>query len=122
MFEVATRRHFDAAHCLRGYQGKCERLHGHRFEVEAVVRAEELDATGIALDFTLLKRLLGAICDELDHRNLNELPPFQQENASSEGLARYIYRRLAPQIPEPARLLSVTVWESPESWARYSEP
>lgn len=121
MFEVAARMHFDAAHCLRGYAGKCERLHGHRFEVEAVVAAETLDSTGIALDFTLLKRLLGAVCDELDHVYLNELPPFQQENASSEGLARYIYGRLAPDIPEPARLRSVTVWESPECWARYSE-
>lgn len=121
MFEIGARLHFDAAHCLRGYQGKCERLHGHRFEVEAVVAAEEVDATGIALDFVILKRLLGAICDRMDHTYLNELPPFREENASSELIARYIYRTLAAEIPAPAQLRSVTVWESPECWARYSE-
>lgn len=121
MFEIGARLHFDAAHCLRGYQGKCERLHGHRFEVEAVAAAAELDATGLALDFTILKRLLKAVIDELDHAFLNELPPFQQENASSEVIARYIYQRLAPELPAPARLQSVTGWESPGCWARYSE-
>lgn len=122
MFEIGARLHFDAAHCLRGYQGKCERLHGHRFEVEAVVRAESLDSIGIALDFTVLKRLLKAVVDELDHAFLNDLPPFQTQNASSEGIARYIYQRIAPDVPPPARLHSVTVWESPDCWARYSEP
>lgn len=121
MFEIGTRMHFDAAHCLRGYEGKCERLHGHRFHVEAVVAAETLGPVGIAFDFVHLKRLLGAICEELDHSYLNDLPAFREENASSETLARYIYRRLAPSLPKPVHLRSVTVWESPECWARYSE-
>jgi len=121
MFEVGARLHFDAAHCLRGYQGKCERLHGHRFSVEAIVAAEEVDETGIALDFADLKRLLGAVCNELDHTYLNELPPFREQNATSEGIAQYVYRRLASSIREPASLRSVTVWESPDCWARYSE-
>jgi 6-pyruvoyltetrahydropterin/6-carboxytetrahydropterin synthase len=99
--------HFDAAHCLRGYNGKCERLHGHRFEVEAVVTAEKLNATGIAFDFVDLKRLLKAVCDELDHNHLNDLPAFAEMNPSSEGLACYIYRRIAAEVKEPARLQSV---------------
>ena len=86
-----------------------------------MVRAEGLDATGIALISPLLKRLLGAICDELDHRNLNELPPFQQENASSEGPRALHLPPARSQIPEPARLLSVTVW-GPEIMGTITEP
>ncbi|MBI3944640.1 MAG: 6-carboxytetrahydropterin synthase QueD [Armatimonadetes bacterium] len=121
MFEVAARMHFDAAHRLRGYAGKCERLHGHRFQVEAVIAAEELGPDGLAFDFVALKRLLGRIVGELDHSYLNDLPPFREENASSENIARFIYRCLAPDLPAPVRLSAVTVWESPECWARYTE-
>ncbi|HEX3000155.1 MAG TPA: 6-carboxytetrahydropterin synthase, partial [Armatimonadota bacterium] len=45
MFEIGACLHFDAAHFLRDYPGKCEHLHGHRFQVEAVVAAETLDNT-----------------------------------------------------------------------------
>ncbi len=31
------RFHFDAAHQLPNYSGKCANLHGHRWEVEVVV-------------------------------------------------------------------------------------
>ncbi|MDH7568173.1 MAG: 6-carboxytetrahydropterin synthase QueD [Armatimonadota bacterium] len=121
MFEIGARVHFDAAHCLRGYAGKCERLHGHRFEVEAVVAADKLDSVGLAFDFADLKRLLRELCEELDHTNLNELPAFQEQNTSSENLARYCYQRLASGLPSHVRLRWVTVWESPQCWARYSE-
>lgn len=121
MFEVAARMHFDAAHQLRGYAGKCERLHGHRFQVEAVVAAAELQPSGLAFDFVVLKQLLGRIISELDHAYLNELPAFQEVNTSSEQIARHIYRRLAPELPPSVRLQSVTVWESPDCWARYTE-
>jgi 6-pyruvoyltetrahydropterin/6-carboxytetrahydropterin synthase len=33
MYQISVEQHFDAAHFLRGYQGKCEALHGHRFRV-----------------------------------------------------------------------------------------
>jgi len=39
MYQVSVKQHFDAAHFLRGYQGKCERVHGHRFEVAVAVDA-----------------------------------------------------------------------------------
>ena len=121
MFEIGARKHFDAAHCLHGYPGKCERLHGHRFQVEAVVAAEELDRSGIAFDFAALKRLLSVVCEEFDHTYLNELSEFAEQSPSSEVIARCVFRRLAPAVPARMRLASVTVWESPECWARYTE-
>ncbi len=57
MYEVSVRHHFDAAHALRGYGGKCENLHGHRFEVVVMVQAQGLNEIGIAYDFVELKSI-----------------------------------------------------------------
>ncbi len=120
MYRVCVKRHFDAAHALRGYQGKCEALHGHRFSVVACVECSELDEIGLALDYGVLKRALDGVLSRLDHRNLCELAPFDTLNPSSEHLARYIYRELA-RVLMPYKLLQVQVYESPDAWVVYQE-
>jgi 6-pyruvoyltetrahydropterin/6-carboxytetrahydropterin synthase len=119
MYYVSVRRHFDAAHGLRGYNGKCEKFHGHRFEVVARVAASQLDRLGMAYDFRALKKDLEPIIDRLDHTNLNETPPFDEINPSSENIARFIYDELKKSLK--VRLESVEVWESPDAWATYEE-
>ena len=59
MYQISVEKHFDAAHFLRGYQGKCEALHGHRFRVVVRVESSLLDDIGMAYDFAELKRHLG---------------------------------------------------------------
>jgi 6-pyruvoyltetrahydropterin/6-carboxytetrahydropterin synthase len=119
MYQVRVKRHFDAAHALRGYEGKCESMHGHRYEVVACLEADRLDKTGLAYDFTALKRALDVIMERLDHKCLNDIPPFDEMNPSSENIARVIYEELAGSI-EGAELRSVEVWESPDAWVTYS--
>ena len=119
MYRVCVRRHFDAAHALRGYGGKCENLHGHRWEVVVCIESQDLDEVGMAFDFTVLKRELGAVLARFDHHNLNEAPPFDNINPSSENIARVIYRELAQRLPQ-AGLKCVEAWESPDAWATYS--
>jgi 6-pyruvoyltetrahydropterin/6-carboxytetrahydropterin synthase len=121
MYRISVKLHFDAAHFLRGYDGKCEALHGHRFMVAARVTATKLDDTGLAYDFTLLKKHLGEILDDFDHACLNDVPPFDEINPSSENIAETVFARLAAKLPDaPVRLAEVEVWESPESSATYS--
>ncbi len=120
MYRVNVRRHFDAAHALRGYQGKCENLHGHRWQIVAAVESENLDECGMAFDFTVLKRELDAILDRFDHHNLNETPPFDHLNPSSEHIARVIFQELKQRVPGiPVKY--VEAWESPDAWATYYE-
>ena len=72
---------FSSSHQLRHYEGKCENMHGHNFEVEVDVVGESLDPKlGILMDFKELKRLLKTVTDELDHRHLNELQAFAEHN------------------------------------------
>jgi len=114
---------FCAAHCLRGYEGPCENLHGHNFGVEVVVEGERLDPkVEYLMDFKALRGRLKVILADLDHKHLNDLPPFALENPSSENLARYIYRRLQAALAgEVVRLVSVAVLEKEASKATYME-
>jgi 6-pyruvoyltetrahydropterin/6-carboxytetrahydropterin synthase len=120
MYEIAVEIDFDAAHSLRGYQGKCETLHGHRFKVVANVRGTKLDKIGLAYDFTLLKKHLGEIIAKFDHTNLNEVPPFDRINPSSENIAAAVYDELKKKLTgAPVSLASIEVWESPQSRVIY---
>lgn len=123
MFVVTVQAHYDSAHYLRNYKGKCERMHGHRYTVEVALAAEELDRAGIAFDFVDVKRELRAIAEYLDHENLNELPPFDVLEPSAEEQARWIYQELKRKLPEKmsAGVLYVKVWETPTQWAMYTE-
>jgi len=122
MYLLNVRAHYDSAHFLVDYKGKCERMHGHRYEVEAALAFEELGRGGMAMDFTDAKGHLRSIADELDHQNLNELPAFAGVETSAENQARYIYDTLKERLGEHGeRLLYVRVWETPNQWAQYSE-
>ncbi len=121
MYRVSVRKHFDAAHYLRNYKGKCEQLHGHRFEVVVALETQELDEIGLAFDFSELKKCLQEILERFDHVCMNDIPPFDEINPSSENLASTIYRELRPWFEgKPVSIASVEVWESPESCATYT--
>jgi len=121
MYQVSVEQHFDAAHFLRGYQGKCESLHGHRFRVVTRITAPQVDDIGMAYDFTVLKQHLGDILSRFDHTCLNEVPPFDKINPSSENIAATIYDELKPKLAgAPVSVSSVEVWESPQSGIAYS--
>lgn len=120
MYEIAVESHFDAAHFLREYRGKCEALHGHRFRVVARINADKLDDAGMAYDFTELKKHLNDILEKFDHTCLNEVPPFDEINPSSEHLAAIIYRELREKLSgAPVSVACIEVWESPQSCATY---
>ena len=122
MYILNVKSHYDSAHFLRDYHGKCERLHGHRYVVEAGLAFEELGAGGMAYDFSEAKRRLGEITGELDHQNLNDLPPFEGRETSAENQARYIFEQLRERLGEEGEhVLYVRVWETPNQWAQYSE-
>ena len=114
---------FSSSHQLRHYEGKCENMHGHNFSVEVDVVGERLDPKlGLLMDFKELKRQLKIVTDELDHKHLNNLPAFAEQNPSSELLAQYVFRRMRDLLSDyPVRLAQVMVSEKDSSRAYYSE-
>ncbi len=114
---------FSSSHQLRHYEGKCENMHGHNFSVEVDVVGDRLDPKlGLLMDFKELKRQLKIVTDELDHKHLNNLPTFAEQNPSSELLAQYVFRRMRDLLADhPVRLNQVMVSEKDSSRAYYSE-
>ena len=122
MFDVVVEQEISAAHQLKGYQGKCENLHGHNWKVRLEVTVRELDEIGLAIDFVELKAMLKEMLDEYDHKMLNDLPEFSGMNPTSENLARLLYAKCREKIKaRKIQIKDVTVWESPRSFIRYYE-
>lgn len=123
LWRLTVRSEFSAGHALRHYQGKCENTHGHNFAVELVVQGQKLhEKTELLVDFKVLKTALKTVTDGLDHRILNESPPFDTINPSSENLSRHIWQQLEPQVQTlGVQLYSVTVSEKSAQSATYME-
>ncbi len=122
MYELIVEASFSAAHNLRGYEGACENLHGHNWRVEAVVASDRLDGLGMALDFKKLKSALKGVLDRLDHKYINEVPPFDKENPTAENISRFIYIELSKAAKGlGVKVARVRVWESDNASAVYCE-
>ena len=123
MYELKVISQFAAAHQLRGFEGRCEKLHGHNWKIEAYVTAEELGKDGLVIDFRLIREAVDKVLDELDHKFLNELKPFETLNPSSEIIARHIFETLSRELnSECVKVSKVTAWESDSASASYMEP
>ena len=120
MYELKIITQFAAAHRLENFNGKCEALHGHNWKVEVFLVGEQLDEAGLLVDFGVIKARTNALLEEIDHKYLNELEAFREQNPSSENLARYLFERLSTAlIRDGVRVSRVNVWESDTSCASY---
>ncbi len=120
MYELVLKTHFAAAHNLREYHGNCERLHGHNWHIEVRLRGTKLNKLGMLIDFRDAKRLLKTVTDRLDHGYLNETPPFDRVNPTTENIAKFIFTELAKVLPKGVKPASVTSWESEGCGVTYS--
>ena len=131
MYSLTVRDHFMIAHSFRGEAfGPAQRLHGATYVVDATFRRAELDTDGLVVDIALAGQELKRLLDELNYRNLDEVPEFAGQNTTTEFLAREIHRRLVTAIRE-GRLggaapgcdsLEVVLRESHVAWAGYTGP
>jgi 6-pyruvoyltetrahydropterin/6-carboxytetrahydropterin synthase len=122
MFEITVDETFAAGHALRGYKGKCENVHGHNYKVRVTLRGAELDHVGLLCDFVHLKRVIRDVIVSLDHKFLNDFPPFDTINPSAENIAKYFYEQATSKLEKQAngaRIAEVTIWETDTTAATY---
>jgi 6-pyruvoyltetrahydropterin/6-carboxytetrahydropterin synthase len=121
MYEIIVEQSFEAAHFLRGYQGKCENVHGHRYTIKLRLRAGKLNDIGLVYDFSDVKRHLKGILARFDHTLLNDITPFDRINPSAENISRTIYDELKTKLAgEPVTIAAVEAWENPQQGIVYT--
>jgi len=127
---------FDAAHRVLGHAGPCAYLHGHRYRLQVVVEAPDLNALGMLIDFGEIKRIVNErLVSKWDHAALFRyddplVPAVQQaqpdapervitlaDNPTAEVMAKTAFREIAKALPEGLTLSEVTLWETPDSSA-----
>ena len=122
MYILTIEDHFSSAHQLRGYKGKCENIHGHNWKVELNVCGKKLNNIGLLIDFHDLKDILKDVLDTLDHKNINEVIPFDSTNPSSENIAQFIADKVAKELikyDNKVQVESIIVWESHTARCKY---
>ncbi len=125
MYEVTVEAGFSSGHYLRNYHGKCENPHGHNYKVRVTLYGDELDSTGLLLDFKMLKQVLRPVIDRIDHQMLNDLTPFTELNPSAENIAKFFFDQTNEQLSDMTsgrvRVKDCTIWETDTTTATYYE-
>ncbi len=138
MYTLQSSACFDSAHFLKGYDGKCSNIHGHRFKLEAVIASEELcgdgSERGMIVDFKTFKKDLKKLAEEMDHSLILEAGSLKEKTRAAleeegfrlvelgfrptaENLAEYFYGELEER---GYQVVLVKVYETPDNCAAYS--
>ena len=97
-------------------------MHGHNWKVEVEVSASALNEHEMGMDFKTIKTATRELAKTLDHRYLNDIPPFDVRNPTAENIAQYFYQNLSNTLNNDiARVSGVTLWETDRACVRYSE-
>ena len=123
MYTISAQAHYDSVHLLRDYEGKCARMHGHRYVVEVALQTAEVGSKGMAFDFGDLKGHLRELAKRFDHQNLNDIPPFDEIESTAENQARFFFEEMRERLPPELAdgLLYARVSESPGQWAQFGQ-
>jgi len=116
MYLLSIKESIDSAHKLTNYVGKCHNLHGHRFEIEVVLKFkdEEIKSNNVLIDFKDVKGELKTLLAEYDHQYLNEV--LKEDDVTAEFLSKDIYKKLKIKLPN---LFHVTVYETANNGLTY---
>ena len=118
MYEVGITAQFEAAHRLVGDFGPATRLHGHTYQLDVIVRGEQLRQDGTLYDIARLEEEVGRMVATLHYRDLAEVTGLAGVNTTAEAVARYCWEKLAASLTGVGLAsLRVRVWESPRAYA-----
>lgn len=119
-YTIRVEARFESAHHLRAYRGKPEPIHGHSWKVEARFVSKKLDSESISIDYVLAGDALRELAAILDHHSINDIPPFDKLNPTSENIAKWFFTELAKaKLSENAAVDEITVWEGPSCSVSY---
>jgi len=104
--------HFDSAHFLPDYKGKCENPHGHTYRLDVEVE-DNVGGDGMVLDFNKLKDIVDEqVLSKLDHENLNNVV----ENPTAEIITEWVWKQLDGKL----NVCKIRLWEGDRKWVEKS--
>ena len=143
MFYLTKIFHFEAAHALNGYDGKCRNIHGHSYELRVTVKGMPLNKpgnpkNGMVIDFHDLKQIVNQeVVEKFDHSFIigNNMPsdfveitkknfdkvlelPYQP---TTENMLADFAERIKKRLPQHVELYSVTLQETRDNIAEWRE-
>lgn len=113
MYTLNSQHRIYASHYLKDQGGRCEKLHGHQYEIILEIKQDKLDYKNMIIDTYEVEKIFNDFIG-VDHLHLNEF--MNEDNPTMEFMAKYFYDNLKKQIPN---LNSVTVYETPEGSVKY---
>ncbi len=121
MYQLAIDLMISASHRLRNYEGPCQRVHGHNWKIQVVVKGDQLNETGMVIDFKELSDLAWEVVGRFDHQMLNEIPPFDRLNPTAENMARYFFQEIGKKLPDGVKMQAIRLWETDKYMVEYTE-
>ncbi|MCD6377027.1 MAG: 6-carboxytetrahydropterin synthase QueD [Caldisericaceae bacterium] len=121
MYQLSIDLMISASHQLRGYQGPCQRIHGHNWKVQVVIQSDTLNSIGMVIDFKDLTDLAWQVVGKFDHQMLNEIEPFNKINPTAENMSRYFFKEIARLLPSGVKMKAIRLWETPKYMVEYTE-
>ena len=133
MHSVTKTIDFCYGHRLLNYEGQCKYLHGHNGKLEIDVESKSLDDKGMVIDFTVIKETVKTWIDsKMDHRMIlsreDPLIPLLEEagqpiyvmedNPTAENIAKLVFNQVKSKGID---VKEIRLWETPTSYASYSE-
>jgi len=121
LFTICIETCFSASHQLTLTDGSKEPLHRHKWLVKAGVSSDSLNNMGLVIDFRRLKTMVNSVVCVFGNNRLETLDCFQRNNSSAENVAKYIYDKLEPKLPEGVKLDFVSAMEKGACTATFSK-
>jgi 6-pyruvoyltetrahydropterin/6-carboxytetrahydropterin synthase len=103
--------------------GKCTSPygHGHNYTLDVTIAGTPDPITGMVMNMTELKAIVGAVLEQFDHKYLNaDTPYFQERVPTTENIVRVLWGLIAPQMPEGVALARLRLYEMSDLWAEYA--
>jgi 6-pyruvoyltetrahydropterin/6-carboxytetrahydropterin synthase len=133
MLYITRKEHFSASHKLNNPKiseaknnaifGKCNNFHGHNYYLEVTLCGEPDNDSGYVFDLKKLSKIINKeILEKVDHKYLNELDMFKNTIPTTENMAMFFWKILAPKLKtKNAKLYSVKLYETDKNIVEYKE-
>jgi 6-pyruvoyltetrahydropterin/6-carboxytetrahydropterin synthase len=95
--------------------------HGHNYTLEATIRGPVDPLTGMVMNITDMKLIIGGVLDDFDHKHLNEdTPYFKELIPTTENIVRVLWGLITPKLPPGVQLAKLRLYEMRDLWAEYT--